>query len=118
MSTDKIFLGESVRDTALWSGLGYVIGHVAKTSAEKVAAVFAVSMIADKVFFLLNSYIISDKTSQEGKKNFNNGNLICSFAIGCITAVALQRMQILSGTWAGYLALGSLIINASQYKLS
>lgn len=112
------FLGLTVRDASLWAGVGYVIGHLAEKSAEKMAAVFAISMVANQVFLLLNDYLITDKTSPKGKKNYHNEKHISSFTIGCVTAVALQRMQLLNGTWASYLALGSFLFHASQIKLS
>lgn len=111
------YLGATVRDSIIHAGLGYIVGHIAQTSPEKVAIVFAISNIATNALRVFTYYTTSDLTSSKGLKDFHNVNVINSMIIGCVTAAALQRMQLLTGIGAYYLASGSVILNFVQLKL-
>lgn len=105
------FLGQTVRDSVLYAGVGYVVGFAAKTSPEKVAAAFAISELANNIFCLFNHYTTHDKTSEEGKKSLSYLNRFTSVINSSITAIALYRMQLLPATGAFYLAYGSFFLN-------
>ena len=107
METRKI-VGEFVCETLVWTGVGFFVGHQAGTSPELVAAIFAVSMIADKVFSLFNSYTIYDANKLKEKKELDKTNALCSVVNAFVTGVVLERRNLLSNSAAYMLGMGSL----------
>ncbi len=104
------FLIETARDTVLWAGVGYCIGHIAQTSPETVAVVFAISTVAQHLFKLWDVYAHQNNPNGlQRARDIRYSQHTSAMIITCITAVVLDRMRMISTQGAVWLAMGSCI---------
>jgi hypothetical protein len=106
----RFFVMSAVK-TALVAGVGYILGHVVKTSPSQVAVVFAIGTIVERASLLYCVAANQDRNLGDKKfkimKEFMKVFLErrnCIFFVSCTTAFYFKRMELMASYQAVALA--------------